>query len=114
MSESAVAVLCENLRDLRQVAGEYGHSAAVEGLVIAARVGDDIEVALREVFRRLGLPGTITRDLSAALPGLGTGRPLGEVYGCPAALCPRAWVRAPGTAVPVCSLHEKPLSLIQG
>jgi len=112
MAGSAVAELCENLHDLRRAARQHGQSAALEAIVIAARDGDDVEPALREVLRQLGLPGTGTRDVSTALPGLGTGRPLGDVYGCPADRCPRAWVRAPGTAIPVCALYERPLSLI--
>ena len=111
MARSAVAELCGNLHDLRRAARQHGQSAALEAIVIAARHGDDVEPALREVLRQLDLPSTETRDVSTTLPGLATGRPLGDVYGCPVGRCPRAWVRAPGTAIPACALHEKPLSL---
>lgn len=76
MAESAVAELCENLRDLRRVASEHGQPAALEALVVAERVGSDVELALSDLLLRLGVPGSVTPNSSPARASR-PGRPSG-------------------------------------
>ncbi|KLI96869.1 hypothetical protein WQ59_26565 [Streptomyces sp. KE1] len=74
---------------------------------------------LEELMRRHGLVGggSVSRGEAdpggtayQSLPGLGPGRPLEEVYVCPAGLCDRVEIPRPGEAArPLCAVWACPL-----
>jgi len=109
----ATAWLCENMDLLAARAGQDQATAAeLEKLRADAAAGRDITAGTDDLRRRLALPAPgQVRSLTylTEIPGLGTGGPVVEVYGCPAGACTRRWVRQPATDPPRCALLNAPL-----
>jgi hypothetical protein len=104
-----LGTLCRDLVELREIAAEQGRSAELEALLADLLAGTDTGDRRVELMRQLGIPAGTPRDIGTRVPGLRDARPTAEVYECPTRSCSRAYVRAPGGAVPACAVHEAPM-----
>ena len=105
-----LALLCEELRELRALASSNGLEEAFDSLTEDVRAGAEVGTRRIELLRQLGVPaGSGLRSIFKPA-GLGEGRPTAELYGCPKTRCTRLWVRPPGDPIPTCPVYRKPLS----
>jgi hypothetical protein len=96
--------LCAELPRLRRRAAGTDDSAALEGLVTEAKLGNDMSDDFVRLLLRLGGPDDGGR---LDLPGVGMGRPvMAETYVCRRSVCSRLEVREPSGPVPRCHLDS--------
>jgi hypothetical protein len=106
-----LALLCASLLQLRDLAEQAGVADELTQLVEDLRRGEELGRRRIELLRRMGIAAGFPRQPFTRLPGLGSGRPVAEVYGCPVARCSRQWVRPPGDPLARCALYDRQLSL---